>query len=134
MTEDGKVDRFYVRDDPLPHNDNAYGDGVFTGLAGIVPELLARQWEPLGLRPEQLGQMGFTLLQEGVRDIYVHYAWPRRPGEPLGGAMPNDGQSFRVSFTYADAAAVIEHFPPRCAQQCGQHERWNTLADPVSGG
>jgi hypothetical protein len=112
MTGDGQVDRFIVKNDLIPLNDMAYGDGISTGLGGIVPEMLARQWEPLGLQPEQLGQMGFTFTQEGAKEVIVHYAWPRRAGEPLGGYMPTDSWVFRAPFTYTDAAAVVEHHLP----------------------
>lgn len=115
MTEDGRVDRYYVRNKPQS-SMRPYGD--------IEPERFAAEWEPLGLKPEQLGLMGITNIYEGsmpqrapipvgtdglahaaavagiidlvvhaggptavsdMRSMVVRYAWPRRDGEPIGG-------------------------------------------------
>jgi hypothetical protein len=121
MTEDGKIERSYVIHDV---GEVLFGDFAFPAVltretpAGIVPELLSRRWEPLGLRPEQLGHMGITIFDTknnpGTDLIYVMYAWPRRPGEPIGGFMPDEavGWPYRSTFTYADAVAVAQHYLP----------------------
>lgn len=122
MTEDGRIDRFRMSNDRQPLHNMGFGNGSTTGLGGIVPELQASLWQPLGLRPDQLGQMGFTFLQEGGRDLIVHYAWPRRRGEPLGGDIPNDGQAFRASFAEADVHAVVEHYLPGAFKDAASRE------------
>lgn len=55
MTDDGKIDKYYVKNGPRG-NLRPYGD--------IVPEKFASQWEPLGLNAEQLGLMGITTIMD----------------------------------------------------------------------
>jgi hypothetical protein len=120
LTADGKVDRYYM-ESFASSDQNPYFDDVAPG--GIVPELLARNWERLGLRPQQLGQMGLLYVKDGTaesgRDLLLLYAWPRRPGEPLGGAVPNDGAALRVSFTHADVAAALQRHLPDALSEKG---------------
>ncbi|HUG72350.1 MAG TPA: M56 family metallopeptidase [Steroidobacteraceae bacterium] len=131
MTEDGRIDRHAVelrrREDLRP-----YGD--------IEPANFGRLWQPLGLEPEQLGTMGITNISQSrmrtetapdgtVRQIaeppmgmIVRYAWPRRPGEPMGGTPSSpaaEGLSNLVSFTHTDAARVVEHHLPNALNDQG---------------
>lgn len=129
MTEDGKIDRSYVLGNPaqLLWGDMAFPIDFSTAPAGMVPELLARRWEPLGLRPEQLGQMGLAVFDNknrpGTGNHWVLYAWPRRPGEPIGGYMPIHGQTWRSSFTHADAMAAVERTLPGALSDKGGASR-----------
>ncbi|HTP38099.1 MAG TPA: M56 family metallopeptidase [Steroidobacteraceae bacterium] len=131
MTEDGKVDRFYnelrLREQLRPAGD-------------VVPEEYGKLWEPLGLVPEQLGVMGLTyaysqgspqMVKEAdgtahVVDerkyVIVRYAWPRRPGEPMGGAQSvalHPGTPGSIQFSQADAATVVEHYFPGALNSTG---------------
>lgn len=131
MTEDGRVDRHYVelrrREELRP-----YGD--------IRPASFGALWEPLGLKPEQLGTMGITNVYQGDLPrviipadgsprpqaspswMIVRYAWPRRPGEPMGGTPSSPAAqalASRVSFTHSDAARVVEHHLPRALNDQG---------------
>lgn len=94
VTEEGKIDRSYVLDDA---GEIMWGDFAFPAVltretpTGIIPELLSKRWEPLGLTPEQLGHMGLTIFDNknnpGADSIYMLYAWPRRPASPLAGSV-----------------------------------------------
>lgn len=129
MTEDGKIDRSYILGNPaqLMWGDMAFPIDFSAASTGMVPELLAKRWEPLGLRPEQLGQMGLAVFDNknrpGTGNHWVLYAWPRRPGEPIGGFMPIHGQTWRSSFTYADAMAVVERNLPGALSDRGGASR-----------
>jgi hypothetical protein len=125
MTEDGKIDRSQVMGNPaqLIWGDMAFPVDFSTAPTGMVPELLAKRFEPLGLRPEQLGQMGLAVIDNknkpGTGNNWVLYAWPRRAGEPIGGFMPIYGQTWRSSFTHADVTAVVERQLPGALKSRG---------------
>jgi hypothetical protein len=111
MSEDGKIDKYYVEsrryDDLRPAGDQ-------------VPEEFGTRWEPLGLRPEQLGPMGETTIYARLKKnagpdtpsgmMVVRYAWPRRNDEPMGGTPLAERRPRILRFLHADATAVIERY------------------------
>jgi hypothetical protein len=121
MNEDGRIARHYVelraREEMRP-----YGD--------INPQTFAELWVPLGLRAEELGTMGITTVVQmppsvarvndpRMDDIpkaaVVRYAWPRRPGEPVGGTPQSEAAAelaSRVTFTHTDVARVLDQLLP----------------------
>jgi hypothetical protein len=131
MTEDGRIDQQYVelrRKDQL----RPYGD--------IDPAGFGTLWEPLGLKPEQLGTMGITNIYQGAAPMMVvgasgtalpkdnrtwmivRYAWPRRPGEPMGGKPQSPATAAlanQVPFTNTDAAKVVAHHLPGALNDTG---------------
>lgn len=110
MTADGQVDQLYTE---LRHKEQLLPIGA------IEPVQWAPLWEPLGLRPDQLGVIGLTYAYAGLANaedrkwMIVRYAFPRREGEPLGGltvaataAAPQD------TFDSAAALAIVERHLP----------------------
>lgn len=128
MTEEGRVARHYVESQSR-EGMRPYGD--------IDPQSFAAVWAPLGLRPDELGTMGITTvmqmpasmasvsdprMEESPKGAQVRYAWPRRPGEPIGGIPQSDvaaEHAARVTFTHTDVARVLEQRLPGAMTQSG---------------
>jgi hypothetical protein len=117
MADSGEVDRLYSELRPKSEMDP-------------VPRFSVARWasmfEPLGLRPEELGQAGVTYAHvdpvstvtgAGAADsavgerqwMIVRYAYPRRPGEPIGGSASSQQQPDTFSAT---ALAIVERHLP----------------------
>jgi beta-lactamase regulating signal transducer with metallopeptidase domain len=117
MTESGEVDRLYSELRP-------------NAELGPVPPFSVARWapifEPLGLRAQGLGLTGVTYAhadpsstatgvgaaEAAVSErqwMIVRYAYPRRPGEPVGGAPSN--QQKPDTFTATAQAIVERHLP-----------------------
>jgi hypothetical protein len=121
MTEDGRISKHYV-EQHTQERIRQYGD--------IDPQSFAALWEPMGLRADELGTMGITTVvvmptsvpavndprnEEAPKAAVVLYAWPRRPGEPIGGTPQSDASAelaTRVTFTYTEVAQVLEQLLP----------------------
>lgn len=107
MNENGEVAREKVESLAVVHQ------GTMTSVPEARGRLTAEVFEPLGLAPDQVGVMGDLPVSifdapvrlempvigaDGIargpspmaepRTLMVRYAWPRRPGEPVGGEPP----------------------------------------------
>jgi hypothetical protein len=108
MTDSGEVDRLYS--ELLSKSE----------LQAVLRFSFARWapiFEPLGVRAEDLGLTGVTYAHSNPSDsavgerqwMVVRYAYPRRPGEPVGGAARDQ----QTSDTYrATALAIVERHLP----------------------
>jgi hypothetical protein len=121
LADDGKVERHLVesriRDSFLPVGDQ-------------VPGEYGQPWEALGLQLDRIGHVGYTWVYapldknsrpEGVQGtMVVHYAWERRPDEPIGGVPMTQRHPRIVPFLHADAGEVIEHYLPGALNDKGE--------------
>jgi hypothetical protein len=128
MTEDGRIAR---------HHAELREGKQFQRYGDIDPLAYAAQWERLGLRADELGTVGITMvfqmpttapagndprMEQPPRLAEVLYAWPRRPGEPVGGIPQSDiaaELASRVAFTYTDVVKVLEQLLPGALNERG---------------
>jgi hypothetical protein len=120
MSNDGRIDKYYVESSKYSYVGTTRETGDALPDGDQIPEEFARHWEPLGLKPEQLGPMGVTQINALMNRnagpdspmgmMIVRYAWPRRDGEPIGGVPLAERRPRILRFLHADAAAVIEHY------------------------
>jgi beta-lactamase regulating signal transducer with metallopeptidase domain len=94
MNADGTIQREIVESksaEELP--DRRFPPPISESLADYhPPSVPAQAFKVLGVDAAQIGQTGFLLVRDKsphyvpqVRGVLVRFAWPRRPGEPIGG-------------------------------------------------